>query len=104
MVYIEDIDVLILYNIISSPYAAGVLPKSTTRTHIEQNIDIFNFELSADDMEEMLKLDKAVHYCWNPEKVTWDLLVCRMSGTLGIGRRYTTQVECCNIYPCKSLF
>lgn len=48
----------------------GVLPKSTNPDHMRENIDIFDFTLSDDDMIILNSLDKQCHYCWNPSSVT----------------------------------
>lgn len=51
-----------------------VIPKSTHKEHMEQNLDVFDFSLSAEDMEAIGKLDKGEslffsHYA--PETVKW---------------------------------
>ena len=64
------------------PFAEGrliqrgvvVIPKSTHKERMEQNLDVFDFSLSADDMEAVGKLDKGEslffsHYA--PETVKW---------------------------------
>jgi len=43
-----------------------VLPKSTHEARIKSNLNIFDFELTADEMAEMEKLDKG-HGSYNPE-------------------------------------
>lgn len=44
------------------------LPKSSQPTHISSNVDVFNFELSAEDMAELDGLDsgKEGSVTWNP--------------------------------------
>ena len=39
-----------------------VFPKSTNPKHIQDNIDIFDFELTADEMERIRALDKGVRF------------------------------------------
>lgn len=39
-----------------------VLPKSENPDHIRSNFDIFDFELSNEEMEEIAKLDKNERY------------------------------------------
>ena len=39
-----------------------VIPGARLEEHIKQNIDIFNFELSNEDMEEIAKIDRGVPY------------------------------------------
>ena len=51
-----------------------VIPKSTHKERMEQNLDVFDFSLSAEDMEAIGKLDKGEslffsHYA--PESVKW---------------------------------
>jgi len=46
-----------------------VLPKSVTPKRITENIDIFDFELSADEMAELTRLDRDLRTCWNPTRV-----------------------------------
>lgn len=51
-----------------------VIPKSTHKERMIQNLDVFDFSLSAEDMEEIGKLDKAEslffsHY--DPDTVQW---------------------------------
>ena len=36
-----------------APFVAGVIPKSDTLSHIESNADLFDFELSREDMERL---------------------------------------------------
>ncbi|XP_050418734.1 glyoxal reductase isoform X1 [Patella vulgata] len=47
----------------------GVIPKSTNINHLQENIDIFSFSLSDDDMKSLTSLNQSQHYCWNPECV-----------------------------------
>ena len=39
-----------------------VFPKSTNPQHIQENIDIFDFSLTDEEMEEIRKLDKGVRF------------------------------------------
>ena len=43
-----------------------VFPKSTSREHLRENIDIFDFELSSHEMMEIAKLDKGRRYYDKP--------------------------------------
>ncbi|KAL5007291.1 hypothetical protein ScPMuIL_016097 [Solemya velum] len=47
----------------------GVIPKSSNPKHIAENFDIFSFELSDKQMDEINSLDKGTHYCWDPSAV-----------------------------------
>ncbi|MEI9913475.1 MAG: aldo/keto reductase [Candidatus Saccharibacteria bacterium] len=46
-----------------------VIPKSITPKRIKENIDIFDFELSDEDMDVLRGLDKDLRTCWNPTLV-----------------------------------
>jgi len=46
-----------------------IIPKSVSPKRIAENIDIFNFKISDEDMEQLAKLDNNLHTCWNPELV-----------------------------------
>ncbi|RUS87788.1 hypothetical protein EGW08_004453 [Elysia chlorotica] len=47
----------------------GVLPKSTNPVHIAENIDVFSFTLSEEQMAVLSQLDQQKHYCWDPASV-----------------------------------
>lgn len=56
-----------------------IIPKSTHKERMEQNFAIFDFELSADDMTEIEKLDGGEslffsHY--DPKTVEWFMTIC----------------------------
>lgn len=38
------------------------MPKSSNPVHIKENIDIFDFELTEDEMNEIRELDKGFRY------------------------------------------
>lgn len=48
-----------------------VLAKSTHESRIRENIDIFDFELTDDDMKAMASLDKKKRYSNDPEDKNW---------------------------------
>lgn len=50
-------------------YFPAILPKSTNSSHIEQNMEIFAFTLSPEDMITLDNMDKNTHFCWNPNEV-----------------------------------
>lgn len=41
------------------------IPKSATPSRIEENIQLFDFELADEDLKQMLALDKGMRYCIN---------------------------------------
>jgi diketogulonate reductase-like aldo/keto reductase len=48
------------------------LPKSKTDGRIQENIDIYDFELSEDDMKQIEKLrEQHVRVCWDPNNVKY---------------------------------
>jgi len=48
---------------------AGVLPKSVNPRHIKENAEIFDFQLSEDQMSRLSSINSNVHYCWDPTSV-----------------------------------
>lgn len=46
-----------------------VLPKSVTPSRIQANIDIFDFQLVAEDMAALAELDQDLRTCWSPVHV-----------------------------------
>ncbi len=46
-----------------------VLPKSTHAERIAENINVFDFKLDKDDMEQLKKLDENKRTCWDPTHV-----------------------------------
>ncbi len=46
-----------------------VLPKSVSPERIKQNIDLFGFELDAEDLAHIKILDQNLHTCWDPTYV-----------------------------------
>jgi 2,5-diketo-D-gluconate reductase A len=54
----------------------SAIPKSTNAQRIAQNIDLFDFDLSADHVAEIDALDRGVRGGPDPDEVdpsTWDL-------------------------------
>ena len=50
-------------------YGVVVLTKSVHKDRIKQNIDIFDFELDADDMKKLKRMDREYRVNWNPTNV-----------------------------------
>lgn len=46
-----------------------ILPKSVTPSRIQENIDVFDFKLDADDMATLAKQDQDMRTCWSPVHV-----------------------------------
>lgn len=46
-----------------------ILPKSVTPSRIQENIDVFDFELDEDDMTKLAKQDQDLRTCWSPVHV-----------------------------------
>ena len=44
-----------------------VIPKSVHEERIKENADLFDFKLSADEMESLVKIDMAVPMIGDPE-------------------------------------
>ena len=46
-----------------------ILPKSKTPSRIVENMQVFDFELDADDMQQLKGLDRNLRTCWDPTPV-----------------------------------
>lgn len=46
-----------------------ILPKSVTPSRIEENIDLFDFELDSEDLQKLTDCDRNLRTCWNPTLV-----------------------------------
>ena len=46
-----------------------VIPKSVTPSRIKENAEIFNFDLTADELEKLSKQDRDLRTCWSPVHV-----------------------------------
>ncbi len=47
-----------------------MIPKASTAARVRENADIFDFELSTEDVHVLDSLDQNCHYCWNPDDIT----------------------------------
>ncbi|XP_077863655.1 putative oxidoreductase YtbE isoform X2 [Saccoglossus kowalevskii] len=47
----------------------SVIPKSTNKDHLEENFNVWDFELTEDDILELKKLNRNARYCWDPSPV-----------------------------------
>jgi diketogulonate reductase-like aldo/keto reductase len=43
-----------------------VIPKSSNRRRILENADVFDFEISRDDMRLLDSFDESLRTCWDP--------------------------------------
>jgi diketogulonate reductase-like aldo/keto reductase len=46
-----------------------VIPKSARRARIEENADVFDFNISPDDLAALDGLDEGFRTCWDPTNV-----------------------------------
>ena len=46
-----------------------VLPKSCNPSRVQENGQLFDFELTQEDMEKLTGLDKGLRFCWDPTSV-----------------------------------
>ena len=58
-----------LINSILTFWFIGVLPKSTNAEHIKDNIGIFDFEMSEEQMSALSSRNRDLHYAWNPDTI-----------------------------------
>ncbi|MFH1977885.1 MAG: aldo/keto reductase [Candidatus Aenigmatarchaeota archaeon] len=49
-----------------------VLPKSTHEERIQENSNVFDFEISEEDMKKLNSMDENFRVCWNPETMNED--------------------------------
>lgn len=47
------------------------IPKSKTEKYIKENFEVFDFELSKEEMEQVQALNCGFHTCWNPNDIKY---------------------------------
>jgi diketogulonate reductase-like aldo/keto reductase len=47
------------------------IPKSKTEKFIKDNLEVFDFELTAEEMEQVKALNCNFHTCWNPHDIKY---------------------------------
>lgn len=47
----------------------GVIPRSVNADHIADNSKLFDFVLTADEIEGLDKLNEGCHFCWDPAAI-----------------------------------
>lgn len=47
------------------------IPKSKTKKYIKENLEVFDFQLTAEEMEQIRALNCDVHTCWNPHSIIY---------------------------------
>ena len=45
-----------------------VIPKASSQTHLQDNADVFDFEIDIEDMQALNSFNEDLHICWNPGK------------------------------------
>ena len=48
----------------------AVIPKSTNKERIIDNLKLFDFELDEKDFARIEALEKGLHFCWDPTDVS----------------------------------
>lgn len=67
--FVRNQSCLYVYVIFWFILPAAILPKSTNPKHINENMEIFKFKLTSEDMATLDNLNKDTRFCWNPEEV-----------------------------------
>jgi diketogulonate reductase-like aldo/keto reductase len=45
------------------------IPKASSEKHIRENADVFDFEISAEDMQALASLNSDLRFCWDPSDI-----------------------------------
>ena len=45
------------------------IPKACSVQHLKENFEVFDFSISAEDMESLNGLNENLHYCWDPSDI-----------------------------------
>jgi diketogulonate reductase-like aldo/keto reductase len=48
----------------------GVIPKTTSIDHLNENINIFDFNIEDSDLTLINNLNNNEHFCWNSDKIS----------------------------------
>ncbi len=46
-----------------------MIPKSTDPLHLAENLNLFDFSLTFEELCEIKSLNKNEHFCWNPDTI-----------------------------------
>ncbi|GFX03745.1 9,11-endoperoxide prostaglandin H2 reductase [Trichonephila clavipes] len=50
-------------------HGMSVIPKTSNLGRLKENMDIFDFSLTSEQLQKLDNLDKHKHFCWNPEDI-----------------------------------
>ncbi|KAG8196598.1 hypothetical protein JTE90_014159 [Oedothorax gibbosus] len=50
-------------------HGLSVIPKTCNLERLKENMDIFDFSLTSEQLQKLDNLDRQTHFCWNPEDI-----------------------------------
>ncbi|KFM66407.1 putative reductase, partial [Stegodyphus mimosarum] len=50
-------------------HGMSVIPKTSNLGRLKENMDIFDFSLTSEQMQKLDNLDQQKHFCWNPDDI-----------------------------------